>query len=125
MGHAAGLTAGHGVAGNELHALRQHLLHRLHHAALYAGNIGYQRAGADQVAVPLDPFQQHSGVQAKDDVIRVLHQVVKVFVAALADIGVFQRIIQRALAVGNAGHAVAFLAEHLGIFAAQQAQAHN
>ena len=46
-------------------------------------------------------------------------------VGDLADIGVFQRIIQRALAVGNAGHAVAFLAEHLGIFAAQQAQAHN
>ena len=40
---------------------------------------------------------RHSGVQAKDDVIRVLHEVVKVFVAALADIGGFQRTLEYAL----------------------------
>ena len=57
VGDAARLTAGHRVAGDELNPLRQGGLHRLHHAALYAGHIGDHRAGAYQLAVLLNPLQ--------------------------------------------------------------------
>ena len=95
VGDATRLTAGHRVAGDELDPLRQGGLHRLHHAALYAGHIGDRRAGAYQPAVLLDPVKQYGGVEAEDDAVRLPYKILKILIFPGADIVMLQRIVQR------------------------------
>ena len=86
--HAGSLAACHRVAGNELHARRAHGLHRLHKAGLYAGNIGKDAAGLEQMAVGAEPLDEGRGVQTKDDVVGAAHKVLKIVGLAAGDIAV-------------------------------------
>ena len=86
--HAGSLTACHRVAGDELHARRAHGLHRLHKAGLYAGNIGKDAAGLEQMAVGAEPLDEGRGVQTKDDVVGAAHKVLKIVGLAAGDIAV-------------------------------------
>ena len=86
--HAGSFAACHGVAGNELHARRAHGLHRLHKAGLYAGNIGKDAAGLEQMAVGAEPLDEGRGVQTKDDVVGAAHKVLKIVGLAAGDIAV-------------------------------------
>ncbi len=113
------------MAGNELHARRAHGLHRLHQPGLDAGYIGKDAAGLDEVAVGFEPFQQGSGVQAKDDVVGLLHQILKIVGLAALNVAVVQGILQVAFAAVDAVHMETGLAQLQRILAAQQAQAHN
>ena len=125
VGDAAGFAARHRVAGDKLRPLGQSGLHRLHHAALHAGNIRHHRAGLDQMPVLLDPLQQNSRVQTKDDAIRAGNQCVKILGRTLGNIFMLQGVVDGLAAAGDARYMVAMAAEHLGVSAAQQAQAHD
>ena len=123
--HAGGLTARHGVAGNELHARPAHGLNGLHQTGLYARHIGKDAALLQQVAVGPEPLDQGRGVQTKDDMIGLTHQILKIVGLAAGDIAVVEGILQMALAAVDAVHMEPGPAQLQGVLAAQQAQAHN
>ena len=115
---AGGLTACHRVAGDELHALRTHGLHRLHKAGLDAGDVGKDAAGLDEMAVGLEPVDEGRGVEAKDDVVGLRDEVLEIVGLSAGDIAV-------ALAAVDAVHMEPGFGKLEGVFAAQQSEAHD
>lgn len=113
------------MAGDELHALGHHGLYRAHHPALDTGHIGDQGAGAQQVAVLPHPIQEGGGVQPEDDPVRPGDQRFKVMVGTGTDIFLFQGPGHGGGVLVDAGDPVSFAGKNLGVFAAQQTQAHN
>ena len=123
--HAGSLAARHRVAGNELHACRAHGLHRLHKAGLYAGHIRENAAGLEQMPVGFEPLQQGCGVQTEDDVVGLLHQILKIVGLAAGDIAVAEGVLQMPLAAVDAVHMEAGFRQLQCVLAAQQAKAHH
>ena len=123
--HAGGLTACHGVAGNELHPCRAHGLHRLHKAGLDAGHIREDAAGLEERAVGFEPLQQGRGVQAEDDVVGLLHQIFKIMGLAAGNVAVVEGILQVPLAAVDAVHMETGFGQLQGILAAQQTKTHH
>ena len=90
---AGSLTACHRVAGDELHTLRTHGLHRLHKAGLDAGDIGKDAAGLDEMAVGLEPVDEGRGVEAEDDVVGLRDEVLEIVGLAGLDIAVVESVL--------------------------------
>ena len=90
---AGSLTACHRVAGDELHTLRTHGLHRFHKAGLDAGDIGKDAAGLDEMAVGLEPVDEGRGVEAEDDVVGLRDEVLEIVGLAGLDIAVVESVL--------------------------------
>ena len=90
---AGSLTACHRVAGDELHTLRTHGLHRLHKAGLDAGDIGKDAAGLDEMAVGLEPVDEGRGIEAEDDVVGLRDEVLEVVGLSAGDIAVVESVL--------------------------------
>ena len=60
-------SACHRVRAYKFHVAAKHALHLFHNAALYAGNVGYHRAGLEAVLIVFNPFDECMRIKRKHD----------------------------------------------------------
>ena len=77
------------------------------------------------MAVGLEPVDEGRGVEAEDDVVGLLHQILKIVGLAAGNIAVAEGVLQMPLAAVDAVHMEAGFRQLQCVLAAQQAKAHH
>ena len=110
---------------DELQIVPEHILHRVDHAALDAGDVREQRAALQTVLVIPDPLEEDVGVEGKDHQIEAPDIVLVHLPAAVADPALVQREVDGLFPPGHRPHLIALIGEGLGVGAADEAQPHD